>query len=48
MVSRLQQLSAAVTDDRIYCDLLFEILECFVAYNFILSMLQLLEADIRF
>jgi len=45
---RWQQLSVAVTDDYIYCDLLFEIFECFVTFNFILSVLQLLETNLRF
>jgi len=48
MFCKLQHLSAAVTDDYIYCDLMFEIFECFVAFSFILSMLQLLETNLRF
>jgi len=35
MFCGLQQLSAAVTDDYVYCDLLFEIFECLVAFSFI-------------
>jgi hypothetical protein len=40
MFCRLQQLSAAVTDGCIYCDLWFEIFECFVAFNLVAQWLR--------